>query len=186
MPINLRHISLIIGILTVILSFIFFGRKTGTYDIIIIVGLIISAISYLMILFKNEPVKNKIFWTLVLLIGIGLQWLSEPLLIRLSYYIFIKQNESKFSKINALLLSKKENVSWDQDSVFWKRNGIGVDEGVKIRNLLNDEDILLITKDSSGIYYNTFRMLDVSHGIFYYYSHNNNQSKKHITGNWYY
>lgn len=57
MKFSLRHISLLTGIFIIITSFFWFGRDTGTYDIILLTGLSIASISFLTILFKGTPLK---------------------------------------------------------------------------------------------------------------------------------
>ncbi len=185
MAFKLRHLFLLVGILTIILSFLFFGRATSTYDVIILSGLSLSTIAYLIILFKDNR-QSKLIWTLVVFAGIGLQWLTEPSMIRLSYLYYVKQNEQEFSKVNKIILAKTTNTIWVGDSRLWKRHGLSTDEGLAIRNAVRDKQVSFIEKDSIKIYYRTFGMLDVSHGLFYFYSSSKPDSRyKHLTGNWY-
>jgi hypothetical protein len=72
MTFSFRHIALIIGILTIILSFFWFGRKSDTYDIIITLRLVIAAISFLVTLIKKDSFKSKLLWTLVVIASVGL------------------------------------------------------------------------------------------------------------------
>ncbi len=83
-----------------ILSFVFFGGGTSTYALLLVSGFIIAVISYLTILIKKDTLKNKIIWTLVVLILIAIQRLTEPLLIKNSNILFIKQNKSSLTKLN--------------------------------------------------------------------------------------
>ncbi|MGB3007019.1 MAG: hypothetical protein WBC06_10945 [Chitinophagaceae bacterium] len=186
MAFEFRHILLLLGIVSIILSFLFFGRATKTYDTIILSGLTISIITYLIIIIKDNK-RNKILWTLVVFAGISVQLFTEPLLIRCSYLFFLRQNEKEFIKINQVLLSKTRNITWVHDSTLWKRNGLSTEEGMIIKNLVNSNKISLIEKDYATIYYRTFGMLDVSHGIFYFYTPEKPDSRyRHIYGNWYY
>lgn len=183
---NLRHILLLVGIVAVILSFLFFGRATPTYDVILISGLCLSAVAYLFILFKDSG-RNRIIWTFVIIAGICLQWLTEPLMIRLSYLYFLKQNEVDLSRVNQILITKGIHTIWVQDSNLWQRHYLTPEEGMTIKNLIKDKKISSIERDSVKIYYRTFGMLDVSHGLFYFYTVAKPDNRfKHLSGNWYY
>ena len=186
MSLKLRHILLLAGILMIVLSFLFFGRATSTYNIIILSGLSVSLIAYLVILFKDSS-RIRIFWTLIVLAGIGLQWLTEPFMIRMSYLFYVRQNDLNLSKINQIFIAKPGNVSWVYDSTLWKRNGLSETEGKTIKSLVKSKNISLIAKDSEKIYFRTFGMLDVSHGLYYFYSSEKPDTDyRHITGSWYY
>lgn len=186
MTFSLRHITLLIGILTIILSFIWFGRDTNTYDIIIIAGLAIALVSFLVILFKDNR-KSKLLWTIVVVASVGLQRLTEPLLIKLSYRHFIKKHENSLTSVTELIQTKKNNLFLSPTSELWTRNGFTQQEINQIRDGLKETGISFIDKDSSKIFYRTWGMLDISHGIYYFYSGDKPDERyKHIFGNWYY
>lgn len=187
MTFSFRHITLLIGILTIILSFLWFGRETGTYDIIIIAGLIIATISFLVILFQKDTFKSKLLWTLVVIASVGLQWLTEPFLVKHSYRFFIKQHESSLNSVTGLIQTNKNNLFLSPSSELWIRNGFTEQQVSQIRDGLKKTGISFIDKDSSKIFYRTWGMLDVSHGIYYFYSGDKPDERyKHIFGNWYY
>lgn len=175
-----------LGILTVILSFLFFGRATSTYDVIISLGLLFSITAYLIILFKDTK-RSKILWTLIVFASIGIQQFTESLMIRLSYLYFINQNEQDLSKANQILIPKASDIIWGSDSSLWERNNLSMLEGTNIKNYVANKNISFVIKDSTKIYYRTFGMLDVSHGVFYFYTTTKPDNRyKHLTGNWYY
>jgi len=187
MNFSLRHITLLIGVLTIILSFLWFGRDTDTYDIIILVGLAITTISFLIILFKEDSLKQKLFWTFVVIVSVGLQWLTEPLLVRLSYRLFIKQHEKSLVSMTELIKAKKNDLFLSPSTELLTRNGFTQPEVNQIKKDLKDTKISLIQKDSNKIFYRTWGMLDVSHGIYYFYSSDKPDKRyKHIFDNWYY
>jgi hypothetical protein len=186
MTFSLRHITLLIGILTIILSLLWFGRDTNTYDIIIIAGLAIALVSFLVILFKDNR-KSKLLWALVVVASVGLQWLTEPLLIKLSYRHFIKQHENSLTSVTELIQTKKNNLFLSPTSELWTRNGFTQQEVNQIRDGLKETGISFIDKDSSKIFYRTWGTLDISHGIYYFYSGDKPDERyKHIFGKWYY
>ena len=180
------HIALIIGMVLVIGSFIFFGLNTNTYVSILFVGIIISAVAFCKVMFGKDSARSKLLWLLMVIIGIIAQWLSEPILIRLSYVILVKQNEVVFSKVNAILLSKNGEATWVQDSSLWKRNNIFHEEGSRIRRLLRNSRVTHVQKDSSRIFYMTFSRIDIIHGISFYYLSDSPKNGTHLFGNWYY
>lgn len=168
-----------------IISFIFFGLSTKMYNALLLLGITISFFSFCAILFQKTSLKSKLLWTGIVVAGMGIQWLSEPILINLSYIILIKQNQSVFSKVNDVLISKKTDASWVSDSSLWKRNNITQNEGRQIQYLLNKTRIIRVQKDSSRIYYMTFSRIDIAHGISYYYQNEKPKNRRHLIGNWY-
>jgi thermostable 8-oxoguanine DNA glycosylase len=116
----------------------------------------------------------------------SLQELVKPPMVRFAYLNFIEQNEATLAKVNQLLISKKANATWINDSTFWEPHGISMQEGSHIRNLISKEDVLIIQKDSVKIRYQTYYM-DSSQGLYYFYTVFRPLGiKKHLTGDWYY
>ena len=186
MTFSLRHFTLLIGIIFAILSFLWFGRDTNTYDLTILSGLVIALISFLIILFK-DAIRSKLLWTLVVVATVGIQWLIEPLFIKLSYRHFIKQHETGLNSLTELIQTKKSNLFLSPASELLTRNGFTQQEAEQIRGELKDIGISLIDKDSSKIFYRTWGMLDISHGIYYFFSdYKPDERYTHIFGNWYY
>lgn len=139
-----------------------------------------------MILFK-DTFRGKLLWTLVVLASVGLQWLTEPFFVKLSYRHFIKQNEVDLNAVTELLKVKKNDLFLSPSSDLWTRNGFSQNEAVQIRERLKTSGISIIQKDSLKIFYKTWGMLGVSHGVYYFYSTDKPDSRyKHILGNWYY
>lgn len=186
MTFSLRHIILLIGIISIILSFFWFGRDTNTYDIIILAGLVIFIFSFLVILFKDS-FKSKLLWTFVVFASVGLQRITEPVLIKLSYRNFIKQHENSLNSVTGIIKTKKNNLFLSPNSGQWTKNGFTQQEMNKIRGELKETGISFIIKDSSKIFYRTWGMLDVNHGVYYFYLGDKpNEGYRHIIGNWYY
>ena len=65
MTLPFKHIGLLIGVVLTFVSFLFFGRQQGTYQVLLICGLVTTLIFYLTILFGKGHLKTKIFWTVV-------------------------------------------------------------------------------------------------------------------------
>lgn len=187
MTFSLRHKILLAGISLVIISFLWFGRGTDTYNILLLTGLILSFFSFLTILIKSDTRRSKFLWTVIIVVAIGFQWLTEPLLIKLSYRLFIIRHEQELQSVTNLILKKKSDVFILLSSEFKTGNGYTKEEADFIKEQLKKTNIHFISKDSLVIFYRTWGMLDVSHGIYYSYTDKqpNNRYKK-IIGNWYY
>ena len=187
MTFSLRHICLLTGMFAVIVSFLWFGRNTNSYDIIFLAGFLISCLSFLVILFKPDTLKSKLLWTLVVVLAMGLQWLTEPLLIRTSYSIFINKHDKDLASATSLIASKKSDLSISPSSELWTEKGFTEEEGKQIRGSLKNTGVRFVSKDSIKIFYMTWGMLDVSHGIYYFYSDIKPDNRyRRIFGNWYY
>lgn len=187
MTFSLRHKILLTGIFLVIISFLWFGRDTDTYNILLVIGLIISFFSFLTILIKSDTRRSKLLWTAIIVLAIGFQWLTEPLLIKLSYRLFINRHEKELQNVTNLILKKKSNVFMLLSSEFKAENGYTKEEADFIEEQLKKTSIHLISKDSLVIFYRTWGMLDVSHGVYYFYTGKQPDNRyKKIIGNWYY
>ena len=81
MQASAKHIGLILGILTVLLSFLFFGRRQELYQLLLISGFLVSSVCFLWILFGSESIKSKLVWTGIVAVSIALNWGTEPFLV---------------------------------------------------------------------------------------------------------
>jgi hypothetical protein len=187
MTFSLRHITLLIGILTTILSFLWYGRDSFTYDLIILAGLTIAAISFLVILFKEKTIKNKTFWFLVVIASVGLQQLTNPFFIKVSYKHFIKQHENSLTSTTELIKTKKNIRFLLKSAELLTRENFTQQEVNQVVEGLKKTRIFFIEKDSSKITYRTVSMIDGSHSFYYFYSGDKpNERYKQIFNNWYY
>lgn len=187
MTFTLRHKTLLTGIVLVIISFLWFGWDTYTYNILLLIGLIISFFSFLTILIKSDTLKSKLLWTILIALAIGFQWLTEPLLIKLSYRLFINRHKQELESVTNFVLKKKTNIPILLLSDFKPGNGYTKEEADFIKEKLKKTSIHFISKDRFVIFYRTWGMLDVSHGIYYFYTDKQPDNRyKKITGNWYY
>jgi len=125
---------------------------------------------------------------MIIVCCIGLQRLTEPMFIKLSYNIFVNRNNSELTKLNNIMLAKNNG-----DLLFIPNSKKEVlvkfidREVAEIEQLISGTNISRIVKDDQMIFYQTFSMLDVSHGVYYFYGKNKPNSRfKHISGNWYF
>ncbi len=184
----LANIFLLIGMIAVIASFLFFGTATGVFTITLLVGLLISGLSYFAILFWPSSIKNKLRWTAVVIAGVFIQQATQTCFIGVSYSRIIKRHEPALLEVCAIMKSKNDTTIWSSDSSFWNSHGITISEGEKIKDLLQDTGIIDVFRNNSTIFFRTYGMLDVSHGILFCLtpSCQNGDDRHQITGNWYY
>lgn len=169
MQLSFRHIFLITGILSVIISFLFFGRNQRIYSFLLMGGLLIATLSYLLILFKDLK-KAKIVWTAMIILSVLLQQLTEKSFIRQSFKILIENNRQILNKVNGIFISKSEDILYLKKD---EKNSIKMfsqKEVQTINELFAGTNIKIIIKDSSRVYYETYGMLDVRIGISFLYS----------------
>jgi len=108
---KIKYIGLTLGLLSTIISFIFFGRQQETYQLLLIGGFLTSIVFFIMILFRKGTIKSKVIWTIVVLIAMVIQWLSAPLLIKTSYSIFLNKNIKELTIVNTILSKKAGFIS---------------------------------------------------------------------------
>ena len=189
MKYKIKYILLVIGIVLVFLSFLFFGRQQNTYIIILLSGCFVSVTSFLTILFGKHKLKEKITWTIIVSLSVLALSFSESRLIRTSFIIYINSNQTELYKINNLLSNHTDEISFHGKNVFPIENSYSDVEIDLIKNLKEELDVYMITKSQNGIYYGLFGFLDVRIGIWYSNDEEvleSGQQKQKLTGNWYY
>ena len=185
MRFQIQHTFLVLGIILITFSFLFFGLSNGIYTTLLLSGLLISFLSFLLILLKDEH-SQRWGWIVVIAVAIAIQQLSEPLLIRYSYKILIHQNDQLFAEVNQMMQLKKSDIFYLKTSPI-DSSKFTVHENSRIRQLMDATSVHLISKDSSKVFYETYGMLDVRLGIFYFPSGDAPARRyRHIEGNWYY
>ena len=165
---KIKRIGLTLGLFSTIISFLFFGRQQGTYQILLISGIFLSLTFYLTILFGNETVKSKIVWTLIVVLVGSIQCLTEPILIKSSYLIFLNSNHDELEAVNNMLKKKSGEIYILNDNITDKSNllaQVEKDSLIKFRQELN---VYMISKTENGIYYGLWGFLDVRIGLTYW------------------
>jgi hypothetical protein len=185
MPLRIRHIFLLLGILLTIFSFLFFGRQQETYSTLLLTGLFFSGVFFIWILFKDSK-RQKWLWTAVVGASILTEQLSEAFLINCSYKIFLGHNLELLTKVNQIMQSKSGDVFYFKNSEP-NRSKFNAAEESTINELFKQTNIYMILKDSTKIYYGTYGMLDVRLGISYVYSERRPDKRlRQIEDRWYY
>jgi hypothetical protein len=185
MTFSLKHIGLLIGIILTFISFLFFGRLQGTYQILLICGLLTALIFYLTILFGRSHFKTKIFWTVFIVICYIIKQFTEPFLIDTSYRFYISQNKKILTEINTILTNKKGDITILGDSIY-KGSQLTTLENAKLLEGRRKLGVYFISKSNSGIYYELWGFLDIRLGITFLSDKTKpDNNYRHITGNWY-
>lgn len=183
-----RHIGLIVGIIAVLISFLFFGRQQETYQMILLAGLLISGVCFLWILFGRETIKSKLMWTGIVALGAVLNWLTESYFINSSYRIYLHQFRVELAETNDLLKNKPGEIWIMNDSINVK-NGPALMpvENEKLLQLKKKLGTYMILKTDSTVYYGLWGFLDVRIGLTYAFSGRQpNEQSRRLTGNWFY
>lgn len=187
MKFSYKHIALVTGIVVIIVSFLFFGRKHDIYFVASTVGFLLALISYLFILFGKSHFKAKLLWTVVVICLVLLQQWSEPHLIHFSYRLYINKNEKKLSEVSSILLSKKSDVFILNNTITAKEDTILPNETIKLIESRKKLDVYMITKYEDKVYFGLWGFLDVRLGITFIPGQTKSFNQyTHITGNWFY
>lgn len=184
---KIKRIGLTLGLFSIIISFLFFGRDQGTYQLLLISGLLISLIFYLIILFGKGTIKSKIIWTLFIVLAVTIQWLTEPILIKSSYLIYLNDNEKDLIAVNNILKDKSDDITILNDNINDKMNLLSQSEKDSLIKLRQELNVYMIAKTENGIYYGLWGFLDVRHGITYWTkSEVASENYRHLKDKWYY
>ncbi|HEX3167458.1 MAG TPA: hypothetical protein VHQ93_14410 [Chitinophagaceae bacterium] len=186
MKFSLRHIILLVGIMMVILSFIFFSREDSFYSNILLAGLILSAFGYILILFKENSIKQKIFWTLAVICGVAVQYVTEAPLIKKSYSIFINKNHQILGEANEIMNLKPDGIYGldTSDLLMGKLNEM---EFSKLKALKEKAGVRFISKDRDIIFYCLSGAIDIHNGVYFINKiRNDGPAFTHLKDKWYY
>ncbi|MBL7739921.1 MAG: hypothetical protein JNK14_11935 [Chitinophagaceae bacterium] len=173
--------------IAVILSFIFFGRRQGLYHAILLVGLLLSLLSFLRILLADKTVKSKLIWTFIVIAAVVVQQMSEQILIRQSYRIFISKRHKALDKVNSIFESKDGDAVFTREPNGMSRSEFSPDELRYLDNFLKKARVRLIVKDEQKIFYITGGWVDIYHGVYFFYgAPPAGENYKRIKDRWYY
>lgn len=187
MQISIKHIGLIASIIAVLTSFFFVDRQHDTYLLMLLVGLLISGICFLWILFGRGTIKSKLLWTGIDALGIILNWLTENYFINSSYRIYLHQFSEDLAETNDILKNKPGEI-WIMNDRFSVKNGPAILPMEKQRLLKKKKKLgtYIILKTDSTVYYGLWGFLDVRLGLTYsIFGVQPNKHSTHLTGNWF-
>src|SRR5688572_28535271 len=110
MRLAVKHIGLIVGIFSVFVSLLFFGRQHGMYLLISLLGTLTAAICLIWILFGKGAVRLKILWVGIVLLAIAIDLAVAPYLIDTSYRIYLAGHKDVLSDVNKIFAASKGDV----------------------------------------------------------------------------
>lgn len=189
MRFSLRHIILVFGIIITIASSLYFGISLENYRSFFYFGILIAGGAFIIILFSKEKIKGKLSWIGVIIVSIIIQVLTQPLLIKASYKIFISEHSELLEKVNHVLLSKNTNLYLVTDNTRKSINGLtdfSVQDSLMISDFFQQTGIKLIVKDREKIYYRTTGIAENSKGIYYLFSEQSYGKHYKKIGNFWY
>jgi hypothetical protein len=183
---RIKYIGLILGISLTISSFLFFARQQGTYNLMLLGGLLVSLVAYLAILFGKTSGKSKLIWSVVVVVAIAVQWLTQPILTKCSFLIYLNSNEKTLQAVNRILEHKQGYIAVVNGQINDRTGCLTPSEKDSLFTLRQLLDVYSISKTEDGVYYGLFGFLDVRIGIIYWIkSEMPDESYLPLKGNWY-
>jgi hypothetical protein len=183
---HLRHFIYLFGLLTILGSYIFYIPTPYIFFTISILGFLLSLIALIFII-RNDPSKPMLIFLLFGILTFFLRPLVKDWVISRKYISLITDHQTEFKKVNEILTSKKENISYPTisgqiDSI------LSPDEINTLEQFLKDTKLLYIKKDEAKIFYAVWGVpLNSDYGIVYFYSGIiPTKHYKQLKGNWYY
>jgi hypothetical protein len=173
-----------VGISLVFTSFLFFGRSMGTYNNLLIIGLLCAIIGFAIILTSIATRKNKFRFVGLTLLLVLLQFISEPYLIQTSYKIYLTSHRAALDEM-VNILSKSEDTFWIIDE--HPDCDLIPSEIDRLTPLKNKANISAISVSDDQIYFELWGRLDIRHGMSYFHNKTVAQTLgyKNIEGNWF-
>jgi hypothetical protein len=187
MRLSIRHIALIIGIFSVLISFLFFGRRHEIFQLLSLLGALTAGICILWIILGKGSLRSKSFWVGVVLLAIAVDVIVEPYLIDTSYRIYLARHKEVLLDVNRILESSKGDVWVMNDTVSVKNgDGISSENQEQLLEAQKQLGVYMINKSDSTVYYGFWGFLDVRLGVTYITSETMRPDQyRHLTGGWY-
>jgi|RhiMetdeSRZDD1v2_1073273.scaffolds.fasta_scaffold12240_10 hypothetical protein len=186
MKFHLRHFVFLVGLIAIFFSYLLYASMPFVSFMILVGAFFTSLFAFVAIMAKDSLKLKLIFFALAIVIF----FLRDPLkkcTIDRSYNLILVQNEKIFNKVNAILISKQEDVCYPpipghEDSIF------SVFEVQILNQFLRETPVKYIRKDKLKIFYPTRGVpLEMDYGIYYFYSgFIPSDYFKHIKGKWYF
>jgi hypothetical protein len=150
-------------------------------------GLLASLIFYLTIIFGKETIKVKLVWTFIVLAAIIVQSLTESVLIKSSYFIYLFNHDKELMIVNNVLKDKQGFIHIFDDMIIDDKKVLSKLEKDSLFKLREKLKVIRILKTDNRIYYELWGLLDVRIGITYCINGEMpNGNYKKIKDKWYY
>jgi hypothetical protein len=179
--------GLAIGILTVLASLLFFGRRQNIYMMASLLGGLTASICLLWILFGKCSVRSKLLSLGFVLLSIAVDVMARQYLINISYKIYLVEHNEVLSKTNKILNSSKGDVWVIGDSVSGsKAESMSMKDREQLLKAKEQLGVYVISKTDNKIYYGLWGFLDARLGITYFSNVTNQPNEyRQSTGNWF-
>lgn len=182
---KIKYFGLIIGIVCISLSFLFFGRQQDTYQVLLLFGLLTCLIFYIIIIATKSSIKNKLIWTGICILAAVLVRFAEPFLIDTSYRIYIVQNKTILKETNAIL-AKNDGIVVLNDEITSGDSLLTIEDRKKLIENRQKLGVYMITSGEGRNYYGLWGFLDIRLGLVYSTDNLKQDNRfRHLTGNWY-
>lgn len=177
------------GIISVFASALMYAQAGSTDVTLLLLGLAVSGIAFLTILMGNQSVKFKLFWTLFVFVSAGIFFITEEMLRKTSYRIFIALNQDSIDEINNILTPKQGEIYIYKDTILSQPGCLTEKEKAKLKELRKKVDVYMIWKMNSDIYYGIKGFLNYRVGVCHVINGNKPKIQlvhAHLSENWYY
>lgn len=186
MKLHARHIFYLIGLITILASYLLYISMPFISLMILGIAFFISLSAFVFII-VTDRLKLILFFLLFGIITLYFRSSFKEWSISRSYNSILSRNEKIFEKANSILSSKKENVYYPpipghEDSI------LSVFEIQILDQFLKETKVTYIRKDQEKIFYPIWGVpLEMDYGLFYFYSgYIPTKYFKHLKGKWYY
>ncbi len=186
MTLKNKNIGLITGLILMTVSFLFYARLHDTFQLLLFCGVLLSLLSYLIILCSKGTINTKSISTMVVVCAILIQPFTSSLFIKASYLIFLKYNKKALTEVNNILGKQigdvvvLNGIITDKNKLLTKTE---IETLVKLRKELG---VYMIAKSSDEIYYGLWGFLDNRLGVHFQLKNENQQYlKNHLFGKWF-
>ncbi len=184
-----KYIGLGVGIFSVLISYLFFGRLQEVYQLLSLGGMIVAGLFYLIILLRKGSARAKLLTTGILFLCVGMLWIVQPVLIKTSYHIYRYSHSRELAEINSILRSKTGQLTITHTEVRGDTTQLTNTEKAKLLALQKKVGAYMILKSEHTISYELWGFLDVRLGLTYHLDGRmplGSHRATHLTGNWYY
>ena len=184
---EIKYYVLLLGLFLTLSSFLFFARAQGAYQLMLIGGGLVSIVFYAFIIFSKDGWKIKLLWTMIIFGSIILQRITEPILIKGSYMIYLNNHSQELLEVDKILMGTEYDISILNDNIEFEKGDLTLSEELRLKVLREELDVYLISKSKHGIYFGLWGFLDVRLGITLRKTKEQpRHGLKKLSGDWYY
>jgi hypothetical protein len=184
MKLHIRHILYLVGLVTILVSYLLY-ISMPFFSLMILGSAFLTSMSALVFIIVKDRLKAIIFFLLLGTITLYFRSSFKEWAIARSYNLILIRNEKIFEKVNAILIAKKEDVYYPPIPGHEDRI-LSVFEIQTLNQFIKETNIKYIRKGQQSIFYPIWGIpLEMDYGIFYFHSGIiPSDYYKHIKGKW--